>query len=108
MKKINFILMALVLVCGITALSFAQTAPATTAKKAEANTEIVRGKITSIDTTKNEIVIKEKSGTDKTISVDPAIISTLKVDENVKVTLKAGTNVAEKVKEIVSTYKPGK
>ena len=101
MKKIIVIFAALFLICGMAALSFAQTAQAPAAKKAEVKPEIIRGKITSIDTTKNEIVVKEKSGAEKTISVDPAIISTLKAGENVKVTLKAGSNVAQTVKKIV-------
>jgi hypothetical protein len=104
MKKITVILVALLLICGMSILSFAQTAPATGAKKPEFATEVVRGKIVSIDTVKNEIVVKEpKTGADTTISVDPEVISSLKTDENVKVTLKAGTNVADKVKEVVKS-----
>ena len=107
MKKISVILVVLLLVCAVATLSFAQPPQATGAKKAEAATEIVRGKIISIDTVKNEIVVKEnKTGTEKTIAVDPAVISSLKTDENVKVTLKAGNNVAEKVKEIIKPVAP--
>jgi hypothetical protein len=109
MKKIAIILVVLLLICGMSALSFAQTSQTTTAKKAEVSTEVIKGKIISIDTARNEIVLKEnKTGTEKTISVAPAVISSLKVGEEVKVTLKAGSNVAEKVKEITEAKKTSK
>ncbi len=102
MKKITVILVALLLICAMSTLSLAQTSQGTGVKKATVTTEIVRGKITLIDTAKNEIVVKvNKTGTEKTIAVDPTVISSLKVDEDVKVTLKAGSNVAERVKKIV-------
>lgn len=101
MKKITVILVALLLICAMSPLSFAQTSQGRGVKKAAVNTEVIRGKIISIDTAKNEIVVKEnKTGTEKTIVVDPTVISSLKVDEDVKVTLKARSNVAEKVKKI--------
>jgi predicted dinucleotide-binding enzyme len=102
MKKITVILVALLLICTMSPLSFAQTSQGRGVKKAAVNTEIIRGKIISINTAKNEIVVKEnKTGTEKTIVVDPTVISSLKVDEDVKVALKAGSNVAEKVNKIV-------
>ena len=59
---------------------------------------LVVGTIQSIDTVKNEIVIKDKKGMDKTISVDPAEIGELKTNDRVKITLKEGTmNVAANV-----------
>ena len=105
MKKIGSILSVLLLICGITVMSFAQTTNTTAStKRNEASAEVVKGTITAIDPVKSEIVVKErKTGTEKTIVVDAAVISTLKVDERVKVTLKAGSNVAEKVKEIVKS-----
>ena len=109
MKKITIILFALLLICGMSALSFAQTPEKTAAKKAEVSTEIVRGKIVSIDTGKNEIVVKEnKTEKESTIVVSPEVISSLKVGEKVKVTLKAGSNVAERVKEITEAKKTSK
>jgi hypothetical protein len=102
MKKITVILLALLLICTMSKLSFAQKSQTTGAKKAAVNTEIIRGKIISIDTTKNEIVVREnKTGTEKTITVDPKVIASLKTDEDVKVMLKAGSNVAEQVKKLV-------
>ena len=107
MKKITVILVALLLICAMSPLSFAQTSQGRGVKKAAVNTEIIRGKIISINTAKNEIVVKEnKTGTEKTIAVDPAVIPSLKTDENVKVTLRAGSNVAEKVKEIIKPVVP--
>ena len=109
MKKITVILVVLLLICAMSTLSFAQTPQSTVAKKAAVNTEIIRGKIISIDTTKNEIVVKEnKTGKEKTIAVDPKVISSLKVGENVKVTLKAESNIAEKVREIIKPVAPTK
>jgi len=102
MKKITVILVALLLICAMSTLSFAQTSQGTGAKKAVVNTEIIRGKIISIDTAKNEIVVKEnKTGTEKAISIDPKVIATLKIDDQVKVTLKEGSNIAASVKKIV-------
>ena len=102
MKKINVILVALLFVCAIFTLSFAQIPQSTAAKTTEAKTEIVRGKIISVDTIKNIIVVKvNATGTEKSIAVDPMVISSLKVDDDVKVALKAGSNVAEKVKKII-------
>mgnify|MGYP001585744824 CR=1 FL=1 len=102
MNKITVILVALLLMCAMSQFSFAQTPQGTGAKKAAVNTEVIRGKIVSIDTAKNDIVVKEtKTGAEKTIAVDPTVISSLKTDEAVKVTLKEGSNIALSVKKIV-------
>jgi hypothetical protein len=109
MKKITVVLIALLLICGLTSFGFTQTPQATGAKKAEVSPDVVRGKITSIDTAKNGIVIKEnKTGIEKTIAVDPKLISSLKIDDTVKVTLKSGSNVAESVKKITKPASSGK
>ena len=103
MKKIMVILVALSLICGVTILS----AQAADTAKAKVNTEMVKGKIVSIDAAKNEMVVKEnKTGTEKTIAVDPKVISSLAAGEEVKVTLKAGSNVAEKIKKITEVTAP--
>jgi len=96
MKKTYIILVTLFFICGTSALSFAQTAQAAAAKKAVVSTEIIKGKIASINAGKNEIVVKEK-----TIVVSPEAVSSLKVGDQVKVTLKAGSNVAVSVKRLV-------
>ncbi|MCX5707882.1 MAG: hypothetical protein NTY14_02735 [Candidatus Omnitrophica bacterium] len=119
MRKIVSILVILFLISGITAMSFAQTTNTTSVTKsevkaevkpevkaevkAEVKTEVIKGKIISINTAKNEIVVKiSKTDTEKKIIVEPAVISTLKVKQEVSITLKAGSNVAEKVKVIPS------
>lgn len=102
MKKITIILFALLLICGMTISSFAQVSQAASAEKAKVTTETIRGKIISIDTVKNEIVVKEnKTGIEKTITVDPKVILSLKTDEAVKVSLKEGTNLALSIKKLV-------
>ncbi len=102
MKKLIIILFGLFLISGIATLSFAQSTQTTSAKKTEAITETVRGKIVSVDAVKNTIVVKEsKTGIEKTIAVDAKAISNLKDNELVKVTLKEGSDTAVSVKEIV-------
>lgn len=109
MKKITVILVALLLICSMSTLSFAQTSPVKTAKKAKVSTEIIRGKIVSIDSAKNEIVIKDnKTGLEKSILVNAKEVGSLKVGEELKVTLKSGTNIAESVKKIVHKIKSTK
>ncbi|HTZ11018.1 MAG TPA: hypothetical protein VMD04_01375 [Candidatus Margulisiibacteriota bacterium] len=102
MKKITVSLLILFLIYGMAILNSAQAAQATSAKKSGMSAEVVRGKIISIDTAKNEIVVKEnKTGTEKTIAVDPKVISSLKAGEEVKARLKEGTNSAESIKQVV-------
>lgn len=113
MKKLTIFLSMLLLICAIATLSFAQASMAAGAKKSEVATEIIKGKIISIDAVKNEIVVKEKkTDAEKVIMVDPKILSSLKVDGEVKVTLKAGSSTAESVKNInkvsLSTKKSSK
>jgi hypothetical protein len=60
--------------------------------------EVVQGPIESIDRTKNEIVVKNKtSGADTVVLVHPKVISTLQNRSVVKVSLKPGTNTADTV-----------
>ena len=106
MKKIVNILAVLFLICGMAVVSFAQTTNTASTTKSKTSTEVIKGIITSIDTVKNEIVVKaNKTGAEKTIVVDPKVISSLKIDEEVRVTLKTGSNVAEKVKKITKSSK---
>jgi hypothetical protein len=101
MRKIAGILVILFLMCGMASVSFAQTPKTAGAKEGKPSVDVIKGTITSIDTAKNEIVVKEsKTGAEKTIVVDPTIIAPLKVKDKVRVTLKSGSNVAEKVKVI--------
>ena len=116
MKKLFSLIAVLALVC-FTTMVFAAGAPkaeaakpaaepakveATKAEPAKAEAvkaEMVTGKITKIDTAKNEIVVKGK-----TIVVKAEEIAKLKKGEMVKVTLAAGTMNAEKV-EVVKAKK---
>jgi len=69
------------------------------AKEAVKKAEVVKGEIVSIDTVKNEVVVKDaKANTEKTIVVEPKEIATLKKGEHVKAILKEGTNTVEKIK----------
>ena len=68
------------------------------AKKEMKKMEVVTGSISAIDTTKNEITVKDEKGMDKVLSVDAAKIATLKVGENVKIKVK--DNKAEMIKII--------
>jgi hypothetical protein len=104
MKKSVIILMALIFAAGLTSVSFAQTKAAKTSS-ASTQAQIVKGKIVSIDKANNQVTIKDASGTDKTVSVSAAEITSLKTGEEIKVTLKAGTNEAASVKHVVKQHK---
>lgn len=112
MKKIVFTLFGLFLISGISNLSFAQTSqalPPAVVKKDIVKTEVIKGKIISIDMKNNLIVVKEgKANINKTITVDPKVIASLKVDENVKVSVKKGSNLATSVKEVYKKTKSAK
>jgi len=106
MKKVISLIAVLALVCFTTMVFAADAAKPTAAapavkaepvkadaaKAAAPKAEVVKGKIESIDTVKNEIVVKGK-----TIIVKAEEIAKLKKGENVKVTLAAGTMNADKV-----------
>jgi hypothetical protein len=111
MKKLFSLIAVLALVC-FTTMVFAAGAPKAeaakpaaeaakieAAKAAPAKAEVIVGKITKIDTAKNEIVVKGK-----TIVVKAEEIAKLKKGENVKVTLAAGTMNADKI-EVVKANK---
>ena len=86
-----------------------KAAPEKTATPEAAKTEVFTGKIASIDTTKNEIVVKdEKAKVEKTIAVDAKEIGKLKVGKTVKVVLKVGTNTAEKITVVKAKAKKAK
>jgi len=95
MKKALVSLAVLITFIGLTTFCFAQQTK-TTGSKAE----VFKGKIVSIDSGKNEVVVKAHKAGERTIVVDPTVISSLKVDEEVKITLKPGSNIAETVVKI--------
>jgi len=101
MKKTGLILVVMVALVCFTALSFAQGQKKMSIKSKNIKMEVIKGEVVSIDVAKNEIVVKEKkSGVEKTISVDPDKIASLKVGEQVKIKVKAGSNKAESIKPI--------
>jgi len=103
MRKTVALLVSLLLLCSFSTISFAKNAQGKATKEAKSNIEIIKGKITSIDTAKNEITINVKeTGAEKTFSVNPKVISSLKIGEEVKVTFKSGTDIAESVKKIAN------
>jgi hypothetical protein len=102
MKKLGNILFISLLICGIAVVSFAQTTNTKSAMKSKANIEITSGIVTSIDTAKNEIVVKSnKTGADRTITVSAKVIVSLNMGEEVRVTLNKGSNIAVGLKKIV-------
>ena len=106
MKKLIIILLALLFMCGMNISSFAQTSQVASTKKTAVNTEVISGKVTSINAAKNEITVQEnKTAIEKTITTTPKVISALKVGEEVKVTLKKGGDVAVSVKKIIKKTK---
>jgi hypothetical protein len=61
--------------------------------------DVIKGKIVSVDNSKSEIMIKDnKTGAEKTILVNPDDISLLKTNEEVRVKLEPGSNKAESIK----------
>ena len=93
------VLMSLYMVSGTAGAANVKTA-------ARATVEIIKGKISSIDTPQNVIVVKEsKTGVEKTITVNPKVIATLKVGDMVKIESKTGSGVADSVKVIPPTTK---
>jgi len=102
MKKLSIVLFTFFLICGMSILSFAQTPQAKTTKKADAKAEVISGKVTSINTAKNEVTVKEnKTAVERTITVTAKAVSALKTGDDVKVTLKKGSNTAVSVKKLV-------
>jgi hypothetical protein len=88
------------------ASSFAKNAPTKTEKATVSKVQVVKGEIVTVNTAKNEVVIKDQAtGKDKTITVSSNDIGTLTVGEKVRVKFNPETNVAESVKKIVHNKK---
>ncbi len=104
MKKVISMIAVLALVCFTTMVFAADAAaPAAAPAKAEvAKADVIKGKITKIDTAANTIVVKGK-----TITVKAEDMANLKKGAFVKVTLAAGTMNADKV-EVVKAKKVAK
>jgi len=103
-------ILSLIVLSAFAGLTFAQPqqTPAPTEKpkaeqKAPANKavkpEVFTGKISSIDNTKNEMVVKINSKKEKTFPVDAKEINNYKVGDKVKVTIKGDKTEIKVVKE---------
>lgn len=98
MKKIPVILAVALCLSGMTIPVFAATAPH---KKADAVIHVVHGTVVSVDTAKNEIMVKDaKTGQERTFAVSAKASAVLKAGEKVKVKVKEGSNMAENVKVV--------
>lgn len=83
MKKITSFVFGILILTGFAATSFA---------------EVVQGSIVSLNAARNEIVVKDNAtGTDKTVTVHPNVMVTLKSGTVVKASLKPGSNTADTV-----------
>jgi len=102
MKRTLIAVLTVAALTGFATLSFAQKA-----QSPKSNMESVKGEIVSVDASNNQVTIKETgSNTQKTVSVEPKAISTLKVGEQVRAKVKSGSTKAESIK--VVTPKKGK
>jgi hypothetical protein len=87
--------------------SFAQDETTNTEMDVVGNENMVRGRIETIDSVKNEVVIQTLStGEEKTFTVTPDQIGTLMIGEKVRVKFNPETNVAESINSTV--FKNGK
>ena len=101
MRKGMGLLAVLVLVC-FAMMAFGADASAAKSDAAKADTgraTVYWGKLTKLDTEKNEVTIKTKKG-EETVPVKPEEMTSLKVGEKVKATIEPGANTAtiEKMK----------
>ena len=80
-------------------MSFAQMLKKPRAQNA-AKTETVSGKIISIDQQKLQVVIKNASGTQKTVVVDAKELAFLKTGDDVVAVLPSGSHNAQTIKKI--------
>jgi uncharacterized protein YxeA len=105
MKKLLISLIAVALFFSLSTISFAKPKhhPAASIAKQSGTVTLkaLTGKITLIDTTKNEVTIQDEKGVKTSFNVDTNQISSLKTDELINVTLKADGKTAETIKEVI-------
>lgn len=99
MKKILIVITGMAFLLSLSSLTFAQSAKSSVhLKNPKPAMEVIQGKIISVDSTKNEIVVKDnKTAQDRTFVVNRKVIPTLTLNEEVKVKIKEGSNSAESV-----------
>jgi len=97
MKNFPFLIMAAVLFMGFFAVLLSKEASWEASKRVQYGTEVLTGKIISIDKDSGHVTIQEENGVVKTFKTDPKEISYLKNDELIKVVLRSISNTAESV-----------
>ncbi|HNX82064.1 MAG TPA: hypothetical protein PKL77_07975 [Candidatus Omnitrophota bacterium] len=102
MKRMLIGMVTVAALISLYAVSFAETAKQPVAQKQ--TLEVTCGTVVSVDTAKNEVVVKDsKAGAEKTFAVTSKVATSLKAGEEVKVKSKAGSMKAESVKVIKKT-----
>jgi len=105
MKKIIVIFMILGFVCGMSALSSARGS----GTNFEAKGKSVKGTVVSVDTNRNEIVIKEEvTQLERTVSVSTRTASLLKPGDQAEVSLKEGADAVKVTKIAIPKSKMDK
>ncbi|MCB9772210.1 MAG: hypothetical protein H6754_06630 [Candidatus Omnitrophica bacterium] len=89
MKKTAIFILALAFVVGLTSPSFAAL---------RKDRDVFRGKLVSVDRSKNEVVVKDHAGKETRFTVRGAIDTNLVTGGDVVVIYQLGTNVATLVK----------
>ncbi len=106
MKRKILILSLLLFLVSLPTLSFAKATKKAASPAVSNKVEVIKGSIVSIDSAKNELVVKDnKTGTDKTVAVDAKILASLKSGENVKVKFEPATGKAKSVKILAKSKK---
>lgn len=102
MKKATIIAVILTIcIFGFVPLALAQNAREEESEQSSQEYDMVRGRVVSIDSKKNEIVIKEDlTQENRVIIAGEQIPSNIKIGTHVKIKLKKGTNEAFYVKRI--------
>ena len=115
MKRALRGILALLFLTGVVTCASAQDKAPVATKAAESSAagqpkttksalETIKGKIVSIDSAKNEVVIKSsKTGMEKKLKASQDEIAALKVGEMVKAKFKSGSSTAESIKEYKET-----
>ena len=104
MKKMTtFLMIAAFLALPLT-MSVARAETAKVEKKAAH--EVIKGVVVSVDATKGEVVIKDESGTDKTVTgVKKEELAELKAGDRVRAKVNAGTTEAISVSKAKKSHK---
>jgi hypothetical protein len=110
MKKTMAMAVALLFLLGFTSFTFAKGSEHKPSKAAEVKTEIIKGKVVSVDTANKAITVTDdKTQQNRTFAVlgEKAIAQIKKVSpgDEVRVRVKSGTDQAMSVKKVESEEK---